>query len=249
LGYEDELLISITKIIGIIGVFLLAPLLVTVSTASSPDWSRADDVKKTLASTDYLPAILSMKQEESVGNLEMLHWSFYRKYDPAEKERSYTEAELRFFSVFRSNIDYPFSFQTTISNVLAFYRDNARIPQDGLELIEYVSGENTFNPEKSRLIALGPDREVEVYLKVFPTVFSAVNPASGKFIDSFSQSEWTPLGINITEIDEVPREYYEVDDSGNLRLPDGFVALRVQLYGEVENRIIYDHIVSEYRVN
>jgi hypothetical protein len=76
-----------------------------------------------------------------------------------------------------------------------------------------------------------------------------VNPASGKFIDSFSQSEWTPLGINITEIDEVPREYYEVDDSGNLRLPDGFVALRVQLYGEVENRIIYDHIVSEYRVN
>lgn len=232
---------------AVISLVALVLLLSIVDSAWGNASDRATEVKRTLRGLDYLSAILAMEQQ-SAGNLEMLNWEFYRRYDPAETERSYSEPELRFFQVFVSEIDYPFSFQTTVSNVLNFYRDTGRIPQDGIELIEYVSGENTFDPRVSRLIALGPDREVDVYLKVFPSVFSAVNPATGRYIDSFAEADWTPLGINIAELDEIPRDYYVVDDNGSLRLPDGFVALRVELYGETDDKVVYDHIVSKYRV-
>jgi len=240
----------VQRSIGQTLVIVVAVLMLFISTDSFAQdelelQALANSVKETLKTVDYLPEILSMRVESRT-NLDMLHLDFHQKYNPVGGILDLSDAEKRFFQVFVSDIEYPFTFHTTASNVLNFYRDNGRIPQNGLELLEYKSGSNTFCPKVSRLVAIGPDRDVKTYFKIFPTVFNMVNPATGRYISSFEQRSWSPLGVYFSELDEIPDAYFITDCCGEKYLPQGFSALRLVIYGEKENEVIYDYIISKY---
>lgn len=181
------------------------------------------------------------------GQHQAMHWDFLHKYDDFHRNIELSEKERRFIVVLMSEIEYPFSFQKTLSNVMEFYRETGRIPSDGMELVKYRSGEDFFTSDNSVLVKMGRGQSPQDYLNYAPTLFNGFNPCNGILIGSFQGDLDEAFAIRITELDEIPDDYLDVDSNGNKAFPPELVVLRLQLTGEEPGRIIYDSKIAQHK--
>ena len=238
-----KVVLPVLLIMAVTGTFI------PVSAAgAAPDQSPAQaQAELALREFDYLPGFLAMPQRRPEGGA--LNLWFYQQYpdqftDHAGQELS--PAEQRLFSEFLLDENLYISFDRTILQVLECWNDTGRIPADGLELLRWQTGGPVSDRRTDELFGSGEAVSPVDYLRLYPTASCVVNPATGKYIDSFQATEWTPLGICISEVEEIPEHYYSTDRDGNRFLPEGFSILPVKLYGEDEGEVIYDHAMTAW---
>jgi hypothetical protein len=163
------------------------------------------------------------------------------------RSKPLSPAEQRFLSVYTLGGESKELF-FTLEEAARFYAELGRLPVDGVELVRasnYVRklrSRNKQAPQFSQLQQAG-----ELKLNDYPYLFHAINPATGKVINSFN-SEGEPFAIKLIPTGKSKNDYVEVvPPRGTPFLrPAAFDEWRIVLTGE-QGQVLCDFTTESLR--
>ena len=199
------------------------------------DWVRASFMELNL-----MPALQLCRftPPTRINLMESKDWVGFRYQELGYTDL--TESEQRIAGVFHLPNGDRFSCRLALSNVLKYYDFYGRLPSDGVELLTLYTDTWTDPGGLARFRGLPLDRQLTC------GAWRCVNPATGRFYESFSAKEWTPLGILVEPIsgeNAVKAMPGGVWDEETETWISGLVAYkmwRVVVYGEKPGSVLID---------
>jgi len=143
-----------------------------------------------------------------------------------------TEGEAQLMGMTFTPPDGRRNIMETVGHVSGFYTNEGRLPSHGVELVPWAMTVEGF--EKTNGLAAGEQ---------YHSVYYAVNPITGKFFESFDDSEWHPGGFFIEPVvdEELIIERYHSYAASPDQLPSVW---HVIIFGEEPDTMLIDKYVA-----
>jgi hypothetical protein len=117
-----------------------------------------------------------------------------------------------------------------------------RLPKDGTELFASLGPVKTL-PFLGKAEWTDMSLEPSERIAAFPMVFDALNPATGRVVESYSNPQWTPLGIDLRKTGK--RGKSRTTDTAGKPITDlAADEWHLVVYGEEKDKKIIDRLIS-----
>jgi len=199
-------------------------------------WIRAAyadmDFTPALQSSEFIP--LEIKDQPRSSS----DWSGFAQVDLGYTDL--TKAEERIVGMYRMLSGDRFSCRLAMSYAINFYEQYGRPPCDGTDLLALYTAKWTTPGGVARF------KDLSVSEMLSRGAWRCINPATGRFYDSFSSTEWSQFGILVEPVageGAVKAIPGGVWDESTQTWVSGMVAYKmwhVVIYGEQPGSVLID---------
>ena len=156
-----------------------------------------------------------------------------------------TDKEMLMLGYLESGEGHYASCAKTLLEVCTYFELTGRLPVDGVDLLVLYNDRWVSDQGFSELMGMTPVQVSET------RILKCINPGTGRFYDSFSCPEWSPLGVSVSmltgedALQVLPGLVTDAgsEDRGSIgQIP--YQMWRIQVFGEEPGRVLVDWTIG-----